>query len=210
MFISKKDYNELRIKNDILDAKLQGLQKTIPAQAERFAQEKLKSNQVPFPAFCAERLEYWKGKHDNYKKPEPHKVFFTTNDGKTHAKLFNTKEEINEYYNRLKGSSEISITDDYKLHYISIVSYVREYNHPDPYTPEEIESWAKERVEEEMKGWKVVREEVYSPSDEYRKYLYAEYQRRQGIYHENPQEQPHSFFDVIDDTIEAVSRELWG
>ncbi|MFH1739430.1 MAG: hypothetical protein ABIH23_10525 [bacterium] len=121
---------------------------------------------TPFPAYYQERLEYWKGRFD--KGPTKHKLKVTTVAGE-YCKEFDDLASMEDQERFLeaeieKGSKEFLVYPDIVL-IDKIVSYTTERGHPDPYAPEEIESWAKEKVKEEMKGWRVMKSTVFTVGD---------------------------------------------
>jgi len=121
----------------------------------------LLDSQIPFSAYYAERLEWWKGQFD--KKPEPHKLIITFT-GVRCAELLEfdnmktrdtVEREIRELMKNPMNSYEYG-GKTYSVYHITTLEPVN--GHPDPYTPEEIETWAKEQLEKEMRGWMVVKE----------------------------------------------------
>jgi len=135
--------------------------------------DSLIENQIPFSAYYAERLEHWKGKFD--KIPLKHYVTLSYKESsitKVLSMRFNTIEEATDKFNEWNrfriadaGIKEY-FTDGSETPGLTIVVAAKnvetiklEPGHPDPYTPEEIEAWAKEQLEKEMQGWKVVKAE---------------------------------------------------
>lgn len=125
--------------------------------------------QIPFPALCVERLERWKERHDDMRKPEKHKIEICLIDNRIKWIKHNDWEEICKIYLEVRENKkkEVSfyITSEESVMYDKVVSINLLKGHPDPYTPEEIESWAKEQLEKEMQEWKVVKEEPRSATE---------------------------------------------
>ena len=113
---------------------------------------------APFSDYYKERLEYWKGQFD--KKPEPHCIkIWLVGGGWKETSSYDSFEAAKAQRDAIvfelqeKGTTMVG---DIVLMKDAVAGVDITEGHPSPYTPEEIESWAKERVEEEMKGWKVV------------------------------------------------------
>jgi hypothetical protein len=129
--------------------------------------EQLKK-QIPFSDYYAERLEWWKKQFD--KEPEPYRIRINTNNTPIWVEHTSKAEQMEEFDLLLKTINAKQnvftvINDDDRPETIlisSIVSIEQFEGHPEPYTDEEVTVWAKEQLEKEMQGWKVVREEPKS------------------------------------------------
>ncbi len=131
----------------------------------------------PFPDYYKERLEYWKGKFD--KKPKPYRVMLRVADSDyEQSEDFKTFDDALARCNDVRAhidNSDTFMFADKNWNPTHIVCCYAVSGHPSPYTPEEIEAWAKEKVEEEMKGWKVVKEDYL---DDYQRHLQARLERK--------------------------------
>jgi len=147
----------------------------------------LLDSQIPFSTYYAERLEWWKGQFD--KKPEPHKLRIDW-DGDWEIICRDHLEDLSlllGMFKEIDFHGNIEFADDETGHKLlipkaKVKSYTIIPGHPDPYTPSEVETWAKEQLEKEMQGWKVVKEE--QKETDYKK-KYNDYQDVLHAAHQN-------------------------
>jgi hypothetical protein len=123
----------------------------------------MEAKQALYPAAYADRLAYYR--RGFYKRPTPHRVIVVGVE-KALVEDFADLMDANRRRDQLKFALDEghAITVNGEVignHFVARV-YVEE-GHPAVYTAEEIEAWAKEKVEAEMKRWKV----VVPPSDDY-------------------------------------------
>lgn len=118
---------------------------------------------ISFKDYYAERLEWWKKRFD--KKPENHKLRIGWNDD---FKIIekNNMEAIEQTLNWFKKQKDFIEIEDFETNrkVVIPVNQIQDYavipGHPEPYSEEEIEAWAKEQLEKEMQRWKVVKEDI--------------------------------------------------
>lgn len=129
----------------------------------RKGQEVERGKHILFSDYYRERLEYWKGRFDEIEKPKKHRLHLWQQGGGCYIEVFDDLEEAkkrrDDLRNQLESTSMSILFDDQMVLKTNIrhLSDVEE-GHPFPYTPEEIEAWAKERVEEEIRTrWMVVK-----------------------------------------------------
>jgi hypothetical protein len=155
VFISKSEYNHLQ-------EVIQNQAKSMDGYNQRLIDEQDKY--ISFSTYYAERLEWWKKQFD--KEPEPHRTRINTNDIPIWVNYNNRSEQIEEFDLLLKAVNinqpAFTITNDdgrNETILISAIVSIEQFDgHPEPYSDSEIESWAKEQLEIEMKNWKVVKE----------------------------------------------------
>ncbi len=123
--------------------------------------EEMEERLVPFPAYYQERLEYWKGRFD--KKPEPYQVILRiVSSDYVQFEEFDTFDDALARCNDVRANIDNHTTfmfADKNWNPSNVVCCHVVSGHPAPYTPAEIEAWAKEKVEAEMKDWRVAKEE---------------------------------------------------
>jgi hypothetical protein len=117
---------------------------------------------VSFAVYYQERLEYWKEKAKDELRPEPYRIVIFLTNRTQRCREFPDKAAHDAAFSKWTDpkSGAIVLDDGESIERHAVVSIVPDDGdgHPSPYTPAEIEAWAKEKVEEEMKGWRVVEE----------------------------------------------------
>ena len=124
---------------------------------------------ISISAYYAERLKWWKRQFN--KKPEKHQLIIDMNNGSNNEVI--EFENLSDAQDVLNGFREKMNTINLKVFPTNIngkvigiafvdLIYIIE-GHPDPYTPEEIETWAKEQLEQEMQEWKVIKLDYTEP-----------------------------------------------
>jgi hypothetical protein len=123
--------------------------------------KEMQKNLVSLSDYYAERLEWWKGRFG--KKPTRHEISLYMIEGDCLKEFWSDTELWQLRYQEIKSAIETDNTigfDENKTVIVKNIKYVHTLKgHPDPYTDSEIESWAKEQLEQEMKGCRVVKEE---------------------------------------------------
>lgn len=125
--------------------------------------DSLIKNQIPFSTYYAERLEYWKGKFD--KKPDKSCIIILFKDKTIKVIDYNDTEKMDEDYENIEKDLSVFEIQSIRCNgFATSKELVKAAQkcpavHPVPYTPEEIKAWAREQLEKEMQGWKVVKEE---------------------------------------------------
>jgi hypothetical protein len=116
--------------------------------------KEMQKNLVSLSDYYAERLEWWKGRF--HKDPKPYQVLVNGE-----IVEFNERPEAESFIMDIEKSkdSDFIEVNERLIRRESINQVKLVLGHPDPYTDSEIESWVKEQLEQEMKGWRVVKEE---------------------------------------------------
>jgi hypothetical protein len=118
----------------------------------------------PFPGLYAERMEYWKGRAKKELEPGPYRIVVFLVNGTQRREEFMDKADHDAAFAQWtdQDAKTIGLSEGEVIQRSAVVSVVPDdgEGHPDPYTPAEIEAWAKEKVEEEMKGWRVKEPEI--------------------------------------------------
>ena len=170
MVIRKKKYEELEHNNKIFLALKEKNRPYATALQERLGDtsqkeydeivNRYKQETVSFSTYYVERLKWWKGQFD--KKPEKHYIRFLFDIDSFSTISFGNLEDARKFLDEISSISNLDcfIVDDMGCRFSKdkIIKMKIFEGHPDPYTPEEIETWAKEQLEKEMRGWMVVKE----------------------------------------------------
>jgi hypothetical protein len=194
LFIRKKKYEELEHNNKIFLALKEKNRPYATALQERLGDtsqkeydeivNRYKQETVSFSTYYVERLKWWKGQFD--KKPEKHYIRFLFDIDSFSTISFGNLEDARKFLDEISSISNLDcfIVDDMGCRFSKdkIIKMKIFEGHPDPYTPEEIETWAKEQLEKEMRGWKVVKEE--QKETDYKK-KYNDYQDVLHAAHQN-------------------------
>jgi hypothetical protein len=125
-------------------------------------------NSVPFLDYYEERVNYWIGEFSE--KPIKHKLIVVKKVSATAAGGSRTIRF--EYDDIEQAEKDFTLLQEQMMERADVLSiegkfvinandvesiFFEKSEHPQPYTDEEIEAWAKEKVNEEMKVWKVVK-----------------------------------------------------
>ena len=155
MFISKEE-----LENKKAIAKLDGYNEGLKKLAEH--EKKFSDSKIPLSTYYTERLEWWKKQFD--KEPENHKLRIDWNDNYEIIEK-NNLHAIIHTLDEFKEQKDFVTFEDFETGQMIVipVNQIQNYTvipgHPDPYTSEEIEVWAKKQLEKEMQGWTVVKEQ---------------------------------------------------
>ncbi len=119
-----------------------------------------KAELLPFPDAYQQRLDYWKERAKGELKPRPHVLRLWLQGGCRDEKfddLGAAKDRRDDLRGRLETSTcDAILFDDTKIMKSVIHNLASiDAGHTSAYTEEGILAWAKEKVEAEMKGWKV-------------------------------------------------------
>lgn len=190
MWISDKEYRNWMFQREIARQEDENNKKLIDDQATKI--KGLLDSQVPFSTYYAERLEWWKKQFD--KEPEKCHIKYELQTGEIIKQYFDSPRAMREEFE--EENQQIAIGDTILFRQF-IVKQTPISGHPSPYNDDEITVWAKEQLDEEMQGWKVVKEEktwtwpIYgkSPLAEmadlfqsvFTRKMAAEYKQRHGI-----------------------------
>jgi hypothetical protein len=128
----------------------------------------MESNQISFADYYEEQVNYWIGEFSE--KPTKHKLIVVK---KVSATVAGGSRAIHfEYDDIEQAEKDFALLQEQMMERADVLSiegkfvinandvesiFFEKSEHPQPYTDEEIEAWAKEKVNEEMKGWKVVK-----------------------------------------------------
>jgi hypothetical protein len=136
------------------------------AEGRRAEREDWEKKCKSFAVYYQERLEYWKEKAKDELRPEPYRIVIFLTNRTQRCREFPDKAAHDAAFSKWTDpkSGAIVLDDGESIERHAVVSIVPDDGdgHPSPYTPAEIEAWAKEKVEVEMQGWRVVKEQMWS------------------------------------------------
>jgi hypothetical protein len=165
MWIGKEEYNKLLHDSNLLkrlkiQLKPSSIGNSFGVTIDEY--EKIIKKFQPETTSYAERFEYWKKHFD--KKPEMHKLRI---DWENNYEFIEGLQlcYLAEELEKLKAQKEfIEILDKETEQIIhvpvnKVISYTIIPGHPEPYTNDEINAWVKEQLDNEMKDWKIIKED---------------------------------------------------